>query len=46
MRYTAAETLSDVWRDRKVSDFALIFPPGVGTTVYQGLEHRGKGGGT
>ena len=33
-------------RDRNMSDFAPIVPPGVGNAVYQGVVRRGMGGGT
>ena len=33
-------------RDRNMSDFAPIVPPGVGNAVYQGVAIRGTGGGT
>ena len=37
---------ADGRRDGNASGFALIIPPGVGTTVYRGVAGRGIGGRT
>ena len=43
---TSAMEATDGWRDSNASYSALIVPPGVGTTVYWKVVHRGMGGKT
>ena len=42
-RHPSATALYDEQRDGSESDFASIIPPGVGTSVYQGLVSIGMG---
>ena len=36
--FTGAMSATGVWRDRNASYFAFIILPGVGNTVYRGVE--------